>query len=47
MIIVVDLFDIHKLFLINEENTMKNEQIVKIKKKEKELIKNKKQNNEI
>ena len=44
---IVDLFDIHKLFLINEENTMKNEQIVKIKKKEKELIKNKKENNEI
>ena len=35
---IVDLFDIHKLFLINEENTMKNEQIVKIKKKEKELL---------
>ena len=33
---IVDLFDIHKLFLINEENTSKNEQIIKIKKKEKE-----------
>ena len=44
---IVDLFDIHKLFLINEENTAKNEQIVKIKKKEKEAIKSRKENNEL
>ena len=44
---IVDLFDIHKLFIKNEGKNSKCGKIVQLKKKEKEMIKHKKNDNEL